>query len=232
MAETEHFNTYRQAVAYLLERLSGSGDEPSMLHPQIGIIWGSGLSELSSCMENTIYVSYSDIPCFPDHTTVQGHKNSFVLGYLHGVPAICVRDRFHFYEGHDINTVALPVRTMRAMGVKLVFVINAAGGLNPNYPGGDIVCIMDHVTLPKLSDRNPLVGPNGPDLGPRFPPTSNACDSKLQSLVLESASRLGLTTKVKKDGVYCFVSGPAYESKAECRFLRSVGGDAVGMSTV
>jgi purine-nucleoside phosphorylase len=231
MAATEHFNTYRQAAAYLLERLAGSGDE-SMFHPQIGIICGSGLSELSSCMENTISVSYSDIPGFPAHTTVQGHKNSCVLGYLHGVPAICFRGRFHFYEGHDMNTVALPVRTMRAMGVKLVFVTNAAGGLNPNYSVGDIVCIMDHVALPMLSGRNPLVGPNDPDLGPRFPPTSNAYDPKLQSLVLESASRLGLKEKVKKDGVYCFVSGPMYESKAECRFLRSVGGDAVGMSTV
>ena len=109
---------------------------------------------------------------------------------------------------------------------------NAAGGLNPTYNVGDIACIMDHVCLPMLAGNNPLIGPNDAELGPRFPPMSNAYDEELQSLVMVSAKRLGLEHKVKHNGVYCFVSGPMYESKAECRFLRRIGGDAVGMSTI
>jgi len=230
MMEEGNFDTYRLAAKYLLEKLASS-DNP-LAHPEIGIICGSGLSELSDCMTETTSVCYTDIPGFPSHTTVQGHKNSCVLGMLNNVPAICFRGRFHFYEGHDMNTVALPVRTMRAMGVKLVFVTNAAGGLNSSYQVGDIVCIMDHVALPMLAGRNPLIGPNDPELGPRFPPTSNAYDPLLQALVLDSAKRLGLEHKLKTNGVYCYVAGPMYESKAECRFLKSLGGDAVGMATV
>jgi len=131
-----------------------------------------------------------------------------------------------------MNTVVLPVRLMRAIGVKVVFITNAAGGLNPLYNVGDIVCIMDHLCIPMMAGHNPLMGPNDAELGPRFPPMSNAYDDNLQSLVMDSARRLEMEYKVRPNGVYCFVSGPMYESKAECRYLRSVGGDAVGMSTI
>jgi purine-nucleoside phosphorylase len=113
-----------------------------------------------------------------------------------------------------------------------VFITNAAGGLNPLYNVGDIVCIMDHLCIPMMAGHNPLMGPNDAELGPRFPPMSNAYDDNLQSLVMDSARRLKMEYKVRPNGVYCFVSGPMYESKAECRYLRSVGGDAVGMSTI
>lgn len=145
---------------------------------------------------------------------------------------MCFRGRFHSYEGHDMNTVVLPVRIMRCLGVKLLIVTNAAGGLNTNYSVGDVVNVMDYFALPMLAGKNPLVGPNDDELGPRFPPVSNAFDPKVQDVVMKAAKNVDMDEFVRKDGTYCFVSGPMYESKAECRFLRSVGGDSVGMSTV
>lgn len=131
-----------------------------------------------------------------------------------------------------MNTTALPVRIMRCLGVKLLIVTNAAGGLNPNYSVGDVVSVMDYFALPMLAGKNPLVGPNDDELGPRFPPTSNAFDPQLQNVVINASKQLQMDEFVQTDGTYCFVSGPMYESKAECKFLRSVGGDSVGMSTV
>lgn len=162
-----------------------------------------------------------------------GHAGEMVFGKLEGINTVCLRGRFHGYEGHDMKTVVLPVRVMRCMGVKFLIVTNAAGGLNPDYNVGDVVCIMDHLALPLLTgSMNPLIGPNDAELGPRFPPTSNCYDQKLQELVVASAKSLEMDSFVRKDGIYCFVSGPQYESKAECRFLRSNGGDCVGMSTI
>ena len=201
--------------------------------PEVGIICGSGLSGLSSTLTNTLTVSYVDIPNFPD-VSVVGHSGEVVIGSLteRKVPNICFRGRFHSYEGHDMNTVALPVRVMRYLGVKLLVVTNAAGELNASYNVGDIVSIMDHFALPMVSGNNPLVGPNDDTLGPRFPPTSNMYDPALQETCLKSASNLNFTDFVRKNGTYCFVSGPMYESKSDCKFLTSVGGDTVGMSTV
>jgi len=217
---------YRQIAAYLLDQVI-----PASRRPVIGIICGSGLSGLSATMTDTISVPFKSIPGFP-LPTVAGHSAELVFGVLAGVHAVCLRGRFHSYEGYSIQTVVpLPVRVMRCIGVKMVIVTNAAGGLNPDYNVGDVVCVMDHLALPMLSGFNPLIGKNDDELGPRFPPTSNCYDEKLQEKVLESASSLGMDF-VRKDGQYCFVSGPQYESKAECRFLRSCGGDCVGMSTI
>ena len=226
---TSAFSSYRQAASFLKTTLEAI----NFPFPTIGIICGSGLSGLSKTLTNATTIKYGDIPGFPSHTTVAGHKGEIVIGFLNeNVPAICFRGRFHSYEGHDMNTVALPVRIMRCIGVKLLIVTNAAGGLNPSYNVGDVVNVMDYFALPMLAGKNPLVGPNDDDMGPRFPPVSNAFDPELQELVLKSAKGLGIDQFVRKDGTYCFVSGPMYESKAECRFLRSVGGDSVGMSTV
>jgi purine-nucleoside phosphorylase len=223
------FSSYRKAAAYLKNIIESYG----LPHPTIGIICGSGLSGLSKTLSNSKTITYSSIPGFPNHTSVAGHKGEIVIGLLNNeVPAMCFRGRFHSYEGHDMNTVALPVRIMRCLGVKLVIMTNAAGGLNPSYNVGDIVNVMDYFALPMLAGKNPLVGPNDDELGPRFPPVSNAFDTDLQSVVLKSAKELTMDEFVREDGTYCFVSGPMYESKAECRFLRSIGGDSVGMSTV
>lgn len=155
-----------------------------------------------------------------------------MFGLLENVPSMCFRGRFHSYEGHDMNTTALPARIMRCLGVKLLVVTNAAGGINKEYKVGDVVTVMDYLAIPMLAGKNPLVGPNDDELGTRFPPTSNAFDAELQDLVVQASKQLGMKDFVRENGTYCFVSGPMYESKAECRFLRNLGGDCVGMSTV
>lgn len=148
-----------------------------------------------------------------------------------GIMAMCFRGRFHSYEGYDMKTVVLPVNVMRTLGVKICIVTNAAGGLNPNYNVGDVVAVSDHLAIPMLAGKNPLIGPNDDEMGPRFPSTSDAYPESLRHAALHAAEKLGLHF-LHPHGTYCFVSGPMYESKAECRLLRSLGGDAVGMSTV
>jgi len=224
-----NFIPYRLASSYLVSVLKAN----NIPFPKVGIICGSGLSGLSNNLSFPFTVPYSDVPGFPAHCTVPGHKGEMVFGYLGGVPCLCFRGRFHSYEGHSMNTTALPVRIMRCLGIKTTILTNAAGGINSSYNVGDIVCIMDHFALPMLTGKNPLIGKNDDELGPRFPPTSNAYDEELQKIVLGCAKNLKFEEFVRLNGTYCFVSGPQYESKAECKFLRnSVGGDAVGMSTV
>ena len=220
--------SYRKAASSLRAKLEEFGISP----PTVGIICGSGLSGLSKTLDGpSLTVPYSSIPGFLD-CTVSGHTGEIVFGMLEGVPAMCFRGRFHSYEGHDMHTVVLPVRVMRCLGVKLLLVTNAAGGLNPSYNVGDIINVMDYFALPMLAGKNPLIGENDDELGPRFPPTSNIFDNSLQEVVSDSAQNLGFNDFVRKNGTYCFVSGPMYESKAECKFLINIGGDTVGMSTV
>lgn len=224
----ESFRPYRIAGAYLMKRL----EEEGVSLPVLGVICGSGLSGLSETLEGDILrIKYSEIPGFPAHCTVAGHKGEVVFGMLSGIPTMCFRGRFHSYEGHDMKTTVLPVHVMRCLTVKVVMVTNAAGGLNSSYEVGNVVCISDHLAIPQLAGKNPLVGPNDDELGPRFPPTSNAYPKNLRKCALKAAKELNHDFVVPH-GTYCFVSGPMYESKAECRFLKSLGGDAVGMSTV
>lgn len=224
----ESFKPYRIAAAYLWKRLE---DECVPL-PVLGVICGSGLSGLSETLEGIILrIKYSEIPGFPAHCTVAGHKGEVVFGMLSGTPAMCFRGRFHSYEGHDMKTVVLPVYVMRCLTVKVVVVTNAAGGLNSNYEVGSVICVSDHLAIPQLAGKNPLVGPNDDELGPRFPATSNAYPKSLRVCAHKAAEELKHDFVVPH-GTYCFVSGPMYESKAECRLLRTLGGDAVGMSTV
>jgi purine-nucleoside phosphorylase len=222
------FVPYRLAAVYLKLRLESS----NLPLPVVGIICGSGLSELSQVLEGpTLTVAYGDIPGFPAHCTVAGHKGELVFGYLSQVPTVCFRGRFHSYEGHHMKTVVLPVYVMRCLGCKVLIVTNAAGGLNPEYRVGNVVCVSDHLAIPQLAGKNPLIGPNDDELGPRFPATSDAYPDTLRKAAHEAASELNVDFLVPH-GTYCFVSGPMYESKAECRLLRSLGGDLVGMSTV
>jgi purine-nucleoside phosphorylase len=221
---------YRVAASYLFQQLQQSEKKISL--PIVGIICGSGLSELSNTLqEPTLTIQYSDIPGFPSHCTVEGHKGEIVFGMLSDVPTMCFRGRFHSYEGHDMKTVVLPVYVMRCLNVQVCIVTNAAGGLNPEYSVGDVIAISDHLALPQLAGKNPLIGPNDDELGPRFPATSNAYDEKLRETAQHAANQLGINF-FHPHGTYCFVSGPMYESKAECRFLRMLGGDCVGMSTI
>jgi len=224
----ESFIPYRKAAACLREKLI----DADMPLPEVGVICGSGLSGLSDTLEGKILkVRYGDIAGFPNHCTVAGHKGEVVFGMLSGVPTICFRGRFHSYEGHSMKTTVLPVHVMRGLGVKVVCITNAAGGLNGSYNVGDIVCVTDHFSLPQLAGKNALVGPNDAELGPRFPPTSNAYPPFMRNAATQAAKVLGLDF-FRSTGTYCFVSGPMYESPAECRFLQSAGGDVVGMSTV
>lgn len=225
---TEDFAAYRIAASYLQNKLK----ENNVESPLIGIICGSGLSELSKALEGpTLVVKYGDIPGFPAHCTVPGHKGEIVFGRLGDVSAMCFRGRFHSYEGYDMKTVVLPITVMRCLCVKAVIITNAAGGLNPDFNVGDVMCVSDHFAIPQLAGKNSLVGPNDEELGPRFPPTSNAYNEEFRQATLKAAKHLGLDF-LKESGTYCFVSGPMFESKAECRFLRMSGGDTVGMSTI
>eukprot|EP00978_Attheya_sp_CCMP212_P008050 scaffold18739_cov52-Attheya_sp.AAC.3 len=242
------FVPYRLAALHLRKQLEDAG----MPMPVVGIICGSGLSELSNTLTGeTLTVPYGSVPGFPDHCSVEGHKGEMVFGNMEstkslssprknsiketvGTPTVCFRGRFHSYEGHDIDTVVLPVRVMRCLGVKILLVTNAAGGLNASYKVGDVVPISNHFCLPMLAGaKNPLVGPNDDELGPRFPPTSNAYDQNLLDNVSVAANLLSMDDFVlSKTGTYCFVSGPMYESRAECKFLQGIGGDVVGMSSM
>jgi purine-nucleoside phosphorylase len=199
--------------------------------PRVGVICGSGLSGLSKCLEEAQVVAYEDIPGFP-RTTVAGHHGELVFGRVGACKVVLMRGRFHSYEGHSMQTVTAPVKLMRALGAELLVVTNAAGGLNRSYAVGDLMVISDHIGLPLLAGKHPLVGLNDDTFGgPRFLPVSDAYDPALRQLVVESAAELGLDF-VHRGGCYCFVSGPAYESAGESRMLLQLGGDSVGMSTV
>ncbi len=193
--------------------------------PQIGLILGSGLGSLANEIENAIIVKYEDIPNFPI-STVEGHEGQLVIGELEGKQVIAMQGRFHYYEGYSMKEVTFPVRVMKELGVKLIFVTNACGGMNPDLYPGALMFINDHINF---TGDNPLIGPNDNDLGPRFPDMSTAYDKDLIKLGTEVANKLNIETK---KGVYVAISGPNYLSAAELRMLRRFGGDAVGMSTV
>ncbi|RLN88654.1 hypothetical protein BBJ28_00017674 [Nothophytophthora sp. Chile5] len=199
--------------------------------PLIGVVCGSGLGGLTNCLSNQHVIKYEDIPQFP-RSTVEGHAGELVFGDLDGVRVVCMKGRFHCYEGYEMRETALPIRVMYLLGIKYLLVTNAAGGLNPDYNVGDLMIMNDHLNMPGLAGQHPLIGPNDSRFGSRFTPLSNCYDKKLQDLAYSVAEKLKLEHKVRRRGVYCFVSGPTYETPTECRFLRLVGGDAVGMSTV
>ncbi len=200
-----------------------------IVKPTVALILGSGLGELADEIENAIVVPYTEIPHFA-RSTVVGHVGRLVLGTLEGVPVIAMQGRFHFYEGYSAQEVTFPVRVMHMLGAQVLLVSNAAGGVNPIYNAGDFMLIRDHVYLPGLVGASPLMGANDERFGERFPPMAKAYDSDLRRLAFSIAERyLELTLR---QGVYTMVAGPSYETGAELRFLRAIGTDAVGMSTV
>ncbi len=192
--------------------------------PLAGIVLGSGLGKLADKIENPIVIPYKDIPNFAASTAV-GHKGNFIAGYLGGKPVVAMQGRFHYYEGYPMTQVTLPIRVMKVLGVKCLFVSNAAGGVNFDFKVGDLMIIKDHLNLLP----NPLIGKNLEEFGPRFPDMTRPYEPKLIKLAEEIAEAEGIALK---KGVYLASTGPTYETPAEYKYFRTIGADAVGMSTI
>ncbi|KKO52052.1 purine-nucleoside phosphorylase [Paenibacillus sp. DMB20] len=195
------------------------------VQPEVGLILGSGLGVLADLIEDAVSIPYTDIPHFPV-STVEGHEGELLLGTIQGRPVVLMKGRFHMYEGYGPELTAFPVRVMKQLGVKSLLVTNAAGGVNTSYEPGDLMLITDHLNM---TGRNPLIGPNDPLLGVRFPDMSEAYSRRLRKLALETAEGQGVALQ---QGVYAGLLGPTYETPAEIVMLRTLGADAVGMSTV
>lgn len=193
--------------------------------PQIAIILGTGLGELAKEIDVDSEISYEEIPNFPV-STVEGHSGKLIFGKLGGKPIIAMQGRFHYYEGYDMYQVTFPIRVFQALGIKYLFVSNAAGGMNSSFEIGDIMLIEDHINM---FPEHPLRGKNINELGTRFPDMSEAYDKKLRNMVSEIAKENNIKLQY---GVYVGVQGPTFETPAEYNFFRVIGGDAVGMSTV
>jgi purine-nucleoside phosphorylase len=193
--------------------------------PGVGVILGSGLGALGDSVESEVALPYAEIPHFPV-STASGHRGRLVLGRLEGKPVALMQGRVHVYEGYTAAQVAFPVRVLAALGVRVLLVTNAAGGINREFRPGNLMVITDHINF---FGTNPLIGPNDDALGPRFPDMSRAYDPALVSLALEAARAEGITIQ---QGVYVGVSGPSYETPAEIEMMARWGADAVGMSTV
>ncbi len=193
--------------------------------PQVGIILGSGLGSLGEQIDIDLEIPYSDIPDFP-HSTVHGHKGTLAFGRFGGKQVVAMRGRFHYYEGYTMDQVVMPVRIMALIGVKRLMVSNACGGVNPDFEIGDLMMITDHINL---FPTNPLMGPNNDSWGPRFPDMMKTYSKELMALAREVASAQG--TRLQ-EGVYAGLTGPCLETPAEYKYVRTIGADAVGMSTV
>lgn len=199
--------------------------ERANCEPRVGIILGTGLGGLSEEVEGAVRISYDQIPHFP-RSTVVSHRGELVLGTLEGKPVVVFDGRFHFYEGYGLEEITFPVRVIKALGAGTMLISNASGGMNPLHRPGDIIIIDDHINLMGV---NPLIGPNDDDLGPRFPDMCAPYDRDLSDLAERLAREEGIRAF---KGIFVAVSGPNLETRAEYRFLRAIGADIVGMSTV
>lgn len=196
--------------------------------PSVGLILGSGLGPLADQIQAADYIPFDRIPHFPV-STIPGHTGRLVVGKLEGQVVLAMQGRAHYYEGYSMAQVTFPVRVMQSLGIQVLIVTNAAGGLNLEWQAGDLMLITDHINLIGMTGANPLRGPNLESLGPRFPDMSQAYDPKLQQLAREAAGQDGI---LLREGIYVGLAGPSFETPAELRFLRAMGADAVGMSTV
>lgn len=192
--------------------------------PEVALVLGSGLGDYADSIQVETEISYSEIGEFPV-STVPGHDGRFIFGYVNKVPVVCMKGRVHYYEGYPISDVVLPVRLMKLMGAKTLFLTNASGGVNPDFKAGDLMLIRDHIACFVPS---PLIGPNEEALGVRFPDMSEVYDKDLQDIIRDCAKEAGISLR---EGVYLQLTGPAYESPAEVRMVSRLGADAVGMST-
>ena len=207
----------QMAASLLKERMEGR-------QPELGIVLGSGLGKLAENIEDPIVIPYGDLPDFPVSTAV-GHKGNFIVGKLGGKMVIAMQGRIHYYEGYGIDKVVLPIRVMICVGIKTLIVSNAAGGTNLSFRVGDLMIIKDHINLLP----NPLIGPNLDEFGPRFPDMTRPYDPRLIRMALRLGAEMDIPLQL---GVYVGGTGPSYETPAEYKYFRSIGGDAVGMSTV
>ena len=211
---------YQQAAAVIRQRTS--------LPVRVGIVLGSGLGGLADEVQGAVTIPYADIPGWPQ-STVPGHSGTLVIGKLDDVPVVLQRGRAHFYEGYSAQQVTFPIRVMHFMGVQTLILTNAAGGINTSYRVGDVMILNDHLNFVGMTGLNPLIGPNDDTLGERFPGMSGAYDRDLREVARSAAQANSVPVH---EGVYAWLSGPNFETPAEIRMLRTVGADAVGMSTV
>ena len=193
--------------------------------PTFGMILGSGLGDFADTLENRQIIPFTDIPDFPA-ATVPGHTGAFVFGTKHGKSVVCLQGRLHYYEGHPMEVLTMPVRIMKKLGVQILVLTNAAGGVNPDYRPGDLMLISDHINY---SGMNPLIGEHHDAFGPRFPDVTDLYSAGLRLKIKLAAVEAGIGLR---QGVYMMFSGPSYETPAEIRMARVLGADAVGMSTV
>jgi len=222
IAVAEYFShSHYQAAAAMIR-------EATEIKPKVGLILGSGLSPLADGVENGMAIHYSELPHFPT-STVEGHTGRLVLGYLEKQPVAIMQGRVHYYEGYSMAQVTFPVRVMQLLGIEILIVTNAAGGLNPAFSAGDVMVIKDHINLIGMAGLNPLRGPNLDQFGPRFPDMSAVYDADLQAEATRVAEEKGVP---HHRGVYICLAGPSYETMADLGFLRAIGANAVGMSTV
>lgn len=196
--------------------------------PEFGIVLGSGLSPLADAVQNPDFIPFGEIPNFPV-SSVQGHSGRLVIGKLEGRSILVMQGRVHYYEGYSMSQVTLPVRMMKVLGIETLILTNAAGGINRSFKPGDVMLITDHINLIGMAGQNPLRGPNDESFGPRFPDMSQPYDCALRDLAVKVAHDNQITLQ---QGVYMCLAGPSFESPADVRFLRLIGADAVGMSTV
>ena len=214
---TDEFSRAESASQFLLSHIS--------LRPRIGLVLGSGLGSFADELSDAVRIPYTTIPHFPRSTAI-GHAGQMVVGYVERVPVIAMQGRVHLYEGYSAQQVAFPVRVFGRMGIRAIIFTNAAGGINLEYKQGALVLISDHINL---QGQNPLIGPNDDRFGERFPDMTHAYSKKYRELAQTAANKLG---KTLNEGVYAALAGPSYETPAEIRYLRAIGADLVGMSTV
>jgi purine-nucleoside phosphorylase len=213
----DEFARAEQAAQFILARTD--------LRPRIALVLGSGLGGFADELENPVRIAYSEIPSFPRSTAI-GHAGTLVLGTVAGIAVAAMQGRVHLYEGYSAQEVAFPVRTFACMRVRALLLTNAAGGINPNFGRGALVVVRDHINL---LGRNPLIGANDDRFGPRFPDMTDAYNQTFRKFATDEAGPLGADIY---EGVYAAMAGPSYETPAEIRYLRTIGADLVGMSTV
>ncbi|NMW84773.1 purine-nucleoside phosphorylase [Peptoniphilus sp. AGMB00490] len=205
------------SIKYIKERIS--------LEPEIGIVLGSGLGDFADSIENKIEIPYKDIPGFPV-STVKGHDGKLIFGKIKSKNVCVMKGRIHFYEGYEISDVVYPIKVLADLGIKTLILTNAAGGVNMDFKPADLMIITDHINL---MGKNPLIGPNDDAIGPRFPDMTDLYTPELVNIAENSAKKLGINIR---KGVYMYFTGPTYETAAEVKMARTLGADAVGMSTV